>query len=485
MKAYEAIKLGEHRGSPRLWLQGMKAEIAGFLPGMRFNIRKDPANHTLVLELNQFGDRIVSRKVQGEKVIPIIDINSSEALSVFEGFNSLRITIDDTVITLRPMAVEIAKKERIARLKAKLEAGEPIAVGSIAHGGGVLSHAIHTGLHDGGLKARLAFVNEIRPELLEHAYAHNDAWDAKTNPLSAPMQELAFDPEAVNSLPKVEILEGGIPCSGASLSGRARNGAGHAESHPEVGHLIVPFLAIIAKVQPLAILLENVKPWQNSASMCILRNTLRDFGYTVHETILHAGEWNELESRSRLGVVAVTEGLDLDLSQISRPAPLVRTLAEVLDQVPEDDPSWDEMAYLKHKQEMDAEKGRQGRKGTNFKMQIVTADSTSCPVITKGYSKRRSTDPKLAHPSNPNLLRQFTVAEHARIKGIPEWLVEMLGVTLGHELLGQSVCYGPFRAVGKLLANVLLSVHAVQELFKRSAPMPQQDLFGFEVRVPA
>lgn len=118
-------------------------------------------------------------------------------------------------------------------------------------------------------------------------------------------------------------------------------------------------------------------------------------------------------------------------------------------------------------------------------MQIVSADSRSCPVITKGFSKRRSTDPKLAHPSNPDLLRQFTVVEHARIKGVPESLVEGLGVTLGHELLGQSVCYGPFRAVGKLLANVLLSVHAVKELCKRAAPMPQQDLFGFEVGVAA
>ena len=190
MKAYEAIKLGEHRGSPRLWLQGMKAKIAGFLPGMRFSIRKDTAKHALILELNQFGDRIVSRKVQGDKVIPIIDINSSEALSVFEGFNSLRITIDDAGITLQPMAVELAKKERIARLKAKLDAGEPIAIGSIAHGGGVLTHALHTGMSDGGLKARLAFANEIRPELLEHAYEHNDAWDLKTIPLTAPMQDL-------------------------------------------------------------------------------------------------------------------------------------------------------------------------------------------------------------------------------------------------------------------------------------------------------
>lgn len=485
MKAYEAIKLYEHRGSPRLWLQGMKAKIAGFLPGMRFSVRKEPAKHALVIELNEHGDRIVSRKVQGDKVIPLIDINSSEVLSMFQGFNTLRITIDDAGITLQPMAVEIAKKERIARVKAKLEAGDPITIGSLAHGGGVLTHALHTGMQDEGLCTRLAFANEIRPELLEHAYEHNDAWDVNTIPLTAPMQELAFDPDAANRLPMVEILEAGIPCQGASLSGRARNGAGHAESHPEVGHLIVPFLAIVAKVQPALVILENVKTWENSASMCILRNTLRDFGYSVHKTILHAGEWNELEGRSRLAVVAVTEGLELDLNLIARPEPLVRTLAEALDPVPENDPSWDEMAYLKQKQEMDAEKGRQGRKGTNFKMQIVTPASTSCPVITKGYSKRRSTDPKLAHPSNPNLLRQFTVQEHARIKGVPAWLVEALGVTLGHELLGQSVCYGPFRALGKLIANVIFAVRSVNEICQRVAAEPQQDLFGFEMSLSA
>lgn len=369
-----------------------------------------------------------------------------------------------------PMAVEIAKKERMARLKSKLEKGEPLTVGSLSHGGGVLSHAIHTGMADAGLKTRLSFANEIRPELLEQAHDFNDAWDSNTIPLAAPMQELAFDAWAMNHLPKVEVIEAGIPCSGASVSGRAKNGAGHAEAHPEVGHLIVPFLAIIAKVQPLCVVLENVKQWQNTASMCIFRNTLRDFGYTVHETVLKGSEWNELENRERLCVLAVSEGLDLDFANLHKPDPIVRKIGEILDPIKDDDESWDEMAYLKRKQQSDIEKG------SNFMMQIVTSESTSCPTLTKGFAKRRSTDPKLAHPTNPDLLRQFTPGEHARLKGAPEKLVEGLGVTIAHEILGQSVCYGPFRAVGRLVAETLISGRLASDTIERIAKASQRDL---------
>ncbi|MBV7541933.1 DNA cytosine methyltransferase [Acidovorax sp. sic0104] len=486
MKAYEAVKLGEHRGSPRLWLQGMKAKIAGFLPGMRFNVRKDPEKFMLVLELSEHGDRVVSRKLQGEKVIPIIDINSHETLSMFEGFDSLRITIEEGGITLQPMAVEIAKKERLARLKAKLQAGEPLSVGSLAHGGGVLSHALHRGLADGGVAARLAFANDIRADLLEHAHEHNSAWDAGTMPLAAPMQALAFDEAAMSRLPKVELVEAGSPCTAYSLSGRARRGGGHPESHPDVGHLVVALINIIAKVQPAAVLFENVKPFSTTASMCILRTSLREFGYEVHETVLKGNDFNELEARARLCMVAVTEGLDIDLAQITMPEPVARTISEALDPVAADDPSWDEMAYLKRKQESDAEKGRLGRKGTNFKMQILTPENPACPVIGTSYYKRRSTEPKLAHPTNPALLRQFTVAEHCRMKGAPLDLVEGLGVTMGHQLLGQSICYGPFRAVGRLIADSLQAFKAGAAIAKRPrVEQAQGDLFSYDLGVPA
>ena len=148
-------------------------------------------------------------------------------------------------------------------------------------------------------------------------------------------------------------------------------------------------------------------------------------------------------------MVAVTRGLAFDFAGLVRPDRREQQIAEILDPVPEDATCWSRMEGLKAKQERDKAEGK------GFAMQIVTPFDTRCPTITKGYAKVRSTDPKLQHPSDPDLLRQFTPAEHARIKGIPERLVNGLSATLAHELLGQSICYEPFQAVGRLLGQVM------------------------------
>lgn len=461
MKAYETTTIGQHRGRPRLWLQGHKARRAGFLPGGRFSVRHDEARKMLVLEVDEHGARRVSRKLVGAQEVPVIDINSSGDLAVLAGFEEVRVVVQSLRIVILPSAVELAKKERLARLRAKIASAAAIAVGSLSHGGGVLTHALHTGMKATGIRTKLAFANDIRPELLEHASMHNDAWDEGTISIGAPMQQLAADAWAMERLGKVEVLEAGIPCSGASRSGRAKNGAGHAEAHPEVGHLVVSFLAVVAKTQPAIAVLENVVPYQTAASMHILRHQLRDLGYKVHETVLRAPEWNVLESRERLCVVAVTEGVELDLALLARPATQVRRIAEILEPVGDDDERWSAMAYLVAKQARDL------AKGSNFKMQIVTGESTSCPTITKGYAKVRSTDPKLRAPHDASLLRQFTLVEHARLKGIPEGLIEGLGLTLGHELMGQSVCYPPFVAVGELLGRAMLADAGVSAASER------------------
>jgi DNA (cytosine-5)-methyltransferase 1 len=451
MKSYEVTRIGHHRGRPRLWLEGIKALMGGFFPGKRFAAKKDLEKQMLVLELSETGCRIVSRKLKGEKEIPVIDINSMELLSVFEGIEAVRVVVQQGRIFILPLSSEIAVRERLDRLKSKLESGEPIQIGSLSHGGGVLTHALHSGLKDAGIASKLAFANEIRAELLDQASECNDSWDGDTIPLAAPMQELAFDAWAMNHLPKVEVLEAGLPCSGASVAGRAKRSLEHPEAHPDVGHLVVPFLSIIAKVQPAVILLENVKQYLTSASMCILRNQLRDFGYDLHVEVLQAADWNALEHRERMCMVAVTKGLSFDFSSLARPERCERRIGDILDPVSEDALCWSRMEGLKAKQERDKAEGK------GFAMQIVTPFDTKCPTITKGYAKVRSTDPKLQHPSDPDLLRQFTPAEHARIKGIPERLVSGLSLTLAHELLGQSVCYEPFRAVGRLVGQALMA----------------------------
>jgi hypothetical protein len=63
----------------------------------------------------------------------------------------------------------------------------------------------------------------------------------------------------------------------------------------------------------------------------------------------------------------------------------------------------------------------------------------------------------LVHPSRPELIRLFTVGEHARIKSVPEELVKGMNATRGHEALGQGICYAPFYAVGKAVADALIA----------------------------
>lgn len=446
MQTYAVAKIGQCKGHPRLWMQGSRPAKAGFTPGTRYNVKPDREKKMLILEVVQDGVRVVSRKAQGEKEVPVIDLNSSEMLSLFEGMNAVRLVMQAGRIFILPLASELAVQERSERLHAKLEKCEPLMVGSLSHGGGVLSHALHAGLADAGIQTKLAFANDIREELLDQASVKNDAWNAETIALAAPMQELAFDHYAMGKLPRVELLEMGLPCSGASVAGKARRGLGHAEEHPEVGHLVVSALAIIAKIQPVLIVLENVKQYLTTASMWILRHQLRDMGYELHETVLQAAEWNALEHRERMCMVAVTRGLSFDFSKLERPTEIERRIADILDaEVPED--RWSEMSGLKAKEERDKAAGK------GFAMQIVTAFDTKCPTITKGYAKVRSTDPKVQHPTNPDLLRQFSPAEHARIKNCPERLIEGLSATLAHELLGQSICYDPFRAVGKLIGR--------------------------------
>lgn len=59
-------------------------------------------------------------------------------------------------------------------------------------------------------------------------------------------------------------------------------------------------------------------------------------------------------------------------------------------------------------------------------------------------------------PRNAALRRQFTVAEHARFKGVPLELIDGMGFTEGHQALGQSVAFEPVAWLFSVLAKALM-----------------------------
>lgn len=449
MSGYFVSKIGSNRGRPRIWLEGLPLTTASIAPGSRYDVHMKGG--TIVIQANPDGSRVVTTKKRGDRELPVIDLNSTEMLALFDGMSAVRLVQREGQVFILPLATEVRKKERLNRLRRKLETGEPLNIASLSHGGGILTHALHKGMEAGGVKTRLAIANEIRTKLLQHASQANDAWDKNTIPLGAPLQYIAFDQKAVEQLPLCEGGESGLPCSGASVAGQAQRQTSVPEEHPEVGHLIVSALVILARVNPAFWTFENVIPYANSASAAILRTQLKDLGYKTYETVIDGEDFNAVDTRKRWVMVAVTEGMSFDWSMLQQPIKNPIPLSEYLEAIPPDDPAWSEMQGLKDKMKRDLESG------SNFAMRVFGSDATKIGTITKGYQKVRSTDPKLMHPTDPNLLRQFTAVEHARFKQVPENLIAGLSSTIAHEVLGQGIVYDPFEKVGTLIAESLLS----------------------------
>lgn len=61
------------------------------------------------------------------------------------------------------------------------------------------------------------------------------------------------------------------------------------------------------------------------------------------------------------------------------------------------------------------------------------------------------------HPTKPRYTRLLTVAEHAAVKALPKGWIETceLANTVAHEVLGQSVIYPLFKAIGAALGHNL------------------------------
>ena len=106
MQNIKTLSIGENKGAPRVWLEGRFPALAGFEPGSRFRLEVIRERDCVALRLDADGERRVSSKTRGERTIPVIDLNSKEALGLFEGLASVRAIADGNVIYLLPLASE-------------------------------------------------------------------------------------------------------------------------------------------------------------------------------------------------------------------------------------------------------------------------------------------------------------------------------------------------------------------------------------------
>lgn len=452
-------KVGEHRGQRRLWLEGGRLAAAGFDAGTRYHVVFDVDTRTIALEIDPAGDRQVSgrRRVGQAAPTPILDLAGADVTDIVGEAGSVRalLTKGRIVFSLHPR--DVAKAEREARVREHVKDGY-VTEGTLCAGAGIATLGVATGVEEAGLLSRVEWIVDRERRYLEVALSNNPAVTPATRIYEASLEEL--EPALIG---RVDVLQVSLPCTGHSKSGKAKRKLAQAEDHPTDALAVFGALRLMEAVQPSVVISENVTEASTSATYALLRAYLHESGYQVFEKVMDQEDAGTIERRERWWFVAISDGLapGFDLSQIPARARQYRVLGDALEHVPADDPQWRHHDYLDAKQERDEALGK------GFHRQLVHADSESVGTVGKGYSKRRSTEPFLQREDGKE--RLLTPVEHARVKGIPEGVVEGVNATTAHEVLGQSILFPHAQILGKAVGEHLQAKVLDDEL---SSPKP-------------
>lgn len=452
-------KIGESKSVARLWLEGEKLARAGVRTGQKYALKSagsDRAELRLVDDTYQGKTFNVSRRSKNGIEVPLMEVRSDELKEIFS-CERVRVALRHGRILVTANYLEMKVRERIRKLVEQMKSGDQLATCSLFHGGGVLDRALHSGLARSGVSSFVQIGVELESVYLDASLRNNpELWRDDSVVVCSDIREMDWG----NNVPGCSILVSGIPCTGASSAGRAKNKLEFAESHEDAGALFVDFLNAVKATNPAVVLIENVDDYQKTASMTVIRSVLSSLGYLISEAILDSNDYGTLERRKRLVVVAVSKGMPaFDLGLVQPVRSKENSLNEVLEDVPFDSDRWKPFEYLAAKEERDIAAGK------GFVRQLLDGTEGYCGCIGRHYAKCRSTEPFLKHPKDPSLLRIFTPVEHARVKAIPEEMISGVSSTVAHQILGQSVAYPVFDAVGAALGQYL------QEFMESAEPV--------------
>lgn len=447
----------ENRSKPRLWVEGARLAREGLAPGMALAM-KEVAGRLLLTPVPEGteGDNIVrvSKRTRRGKVYPLLELRTPALVRLFGLAKRVVIKLVKGKLSISRHHQDEKVQSRNEEIVERLEQGEALRVASLYHGGGVLDSAMHEGLERAGVTSYCKLMSEIESAYVESTLTNNPhLFREDSLILNAPIEQLSFSAAEV----KADILMGGVPCTGASNAGKAKNKIQYAEQHASAGAQFYAYLRMIELTNPAICVLENVCQYRNTPSFAIILSVLKTLGYTVQDRDLNGCEYGSLENRNRMVMVAISEGLEgFDIEDIMPLITKPETLAEVLEPEEVVEQYWQDYEYLREKEIKDKAAGK------GFMRQLLDADATQVPTVTRDYKKVRSTDPQLQHPTEPLLTRLFTALEHARIKGAPERIIQGLSETIAHQILGQSVIYPAFLAVGAALGMWLRSLVATE-----------------------
>lgn len=132
-----------------------------------------------------------------------------------------------------------------------------------------------------------------------------------------------------NTIPDIDILNGGFPCQAFSVAGYRKG------FDDERGNLFFEITRLLEVKRPRAILLENVKNLEghdHGNTFKVIKEQLELLGYHVHHKVLNTMEYGNVpQNRERIYIVGFLSKEAYDRFTYPEEIPLTRTIHDVID----------------------------------------------------------------------------------------------------------------------------------------------------------
>lgn len=277
-------------------------------------------------------------------------------------------------------------------------------------------------------------------------------------------------------VPDHDVLLGGFPCQPFSIAGVSKKnalGRAHGFADETQGTLFFDVARIIAKKQPRAFMLENVKNLQShdkGRTFDVIHRTLRDdLGYQVFYKVIDGAHFVP-QHRERIIIIGFRDPVIFDWDMLDLPAKGLHQLEEVLHKkTGEPEIALDGSNFYDHSKRkvldkytltdnlwtyLQNYKKKHQAAGNGFGFGMVTPSSVTRTLSARYYKDGSEILFSQGSKTNP---RRLTPRECARLMGFPDSFKIPVSDTRAYKQFGNSVVVPVMEAVARAMHPMIVN----------------------------
>ena len=463
MTLRKVYRVSRKESAPRVWLQSLICEAAGFEKGQELYVRVLEDEQEIHISRQPAEDAITTVHVSGRANKqtgghrPLVDTAGAKYASIISIEDKVEITVyrdgSRSNVVVRPLRFNIHAAATVTT-----QTDERLKLMSLCAGAGLGSAAfLSTEYFTPVMEVEF---EDDSCEVLKHNYPQSYLY--------------VGDLRDVQEVAKSDVSLVSLPCNEFSSLGDGGEGV--------FNNLVIGAARILRAAESRVIFIENVESYYKSPAYSKLQTALRDvYPYWLSPIEIDSYDWGSIAHRPRAYSLAFKSEEDMFTFQVpKKPRFLRKKLREFLDRKGSESTfEWKPVARWMESFKSKAEKGNSWATRSIAKT-FVSPDATELQTIPKRYRSQSCSNSYVLSDDGEHF-RFLTISELRRIFSVPEWFEfpSFTPITRQYEMLGQSIDGRIFKAFANSIAELFLlrqrAAASSSDQESKALPLSMQD----------